>query len=264
MEIDATKALFADSESNAHYVALEHSRSAYSKLLNSTKNPFKIILIYGRPGSGKSYLMQMFYDNKKAELPIFLFKEPTFERIRSLRDIFVEMTGETLPDGLSFEQLLKLFKEKIQKEIYILLDEAQLYDEAALEWIRILSNSPLFKFIISVHKLDKEDILAKAHFKTRTFETIELAYLSRREVAQYIEKKLLMGNDLELLSLFSKNNYRLIHKLTQGNLRDINRLMIRTLEILEHRLDRARTFFGNKLKNKYIEMAALDLKMHHG
>jgi 4-hydroxy-tetrahydrodipicolinate synthase len=83
-------------------------------------------------------------------------------------------------------------------------------------------------------------------------------------VELYIEKKLLMASDLEMATLFSKSNYRLIHKLTKGNLRDINRLVNRTLDILEHRLDRARTLFGNKLKNKFIEMAALDLKMIHG
>jgi 4-hydroxy-tetrahydrodipicolinate synthase len=264
METEATKALFADSESNTHYVALEHSRAAYSKLVNSTKNPFKIILMYGRPGSGKSYLMQMFYDNHKNDFPIFFFKEPTFDKTHSLQDIFAQVTGETLPEGLSFARQLDAFKQQVHQAVYILLDEAQLYDDVTLEWIRILSNTPIFKFIIAVHKVDREDVLAKAHFKTRTFETIELAYLSQREVEHYIEKKLLLGNNLELLTLFSKNNYRLIHKLTGGNLRDINRLMIRTLEILEHRMGRARTFFGNKLKNKYIEMAALDLKMHHG
>lgn len=264
MELETTKALFIDSESNSHYVALQKSKTAYAKLLNATKNPFKLILIHGRPGSGKSFLMQMFYDNNKDKLNLFFFKEPTFEPIRSIGAIYEKLTGETMPDTLSLEEQLKLFAAHVHQDVYILLDEAQLYDEPTLEWVRILSNQPIFKFIISVHKVDKEDLWAKEHFKTRTYETIELGHLTQKEVELYIEKKLLMASDLEMATLFSKSNYRLIHKLTKGNLREINRLMSRTLDILEHRLDRARTLFGNKLKNKFIEMAALDLKMIHG
>ena len=264
MELETTKALFIDSESNTHYVALQKSKTAYAKLLNATKNPFKLILIHGRPGSGKSFLMQMFYENNKEKLNLFFFKEPTFDPVRSLAAIYDQVRGGTTSPDLPLEERLALFTAHVREDIYILLDEAQLYDEMTLEWVRILSNQPIFKFIISVHKVDKEDIWAKEHFKTRTYETIELEHLSQKEVELYIEKKLLMASDLEMATLFSKSNYRLIHKLTKGNLRDINRLVNRTLDILEHRLDRARTLFGNKLKNKFIEMAALDLKMIHG
>lgn len=263
-EIEAIKMLFVDSESNEHYVALQKSRNAYSKLVNSLKNPFKIILLHGRPGSGKSFLLQMFYDNHKEKLNIFFFKEPLFDAVRSLATIYNKVTGENTSADMPLDARLDLFREKIRDDIYILLDEAQLYDNTALEWIRILSNQPIFKFVISVHKIDKEDILAKEHFKTRAFETIELPGLNQKEVELYIEKKLLMASDLEFVTLFSKSNYRLIHKLTKGNLRDINRLMSRTLDILEHRMEKARTFFGSKLNNKFIEMAALDLKMNHG
>lgn len=264
MELETIKALFLDSESNSHYVALQKSKAAYAKLLNATKNPFKLILIHGRPGSGKSFLMQMFYEKNREGLNLFFFKEPTFEPTHSLAMIYNQITGETTSESMPLEERLELFKTHIRDDVYILLDEAQMYDERVLEWIRVLSNQPALKFILSVHKVDKEDLWAKEHFKTRTFETIELGHLNPKEVELYIEKKLLMASDLELATLFSKNNYRLIHKLTKGNLRDINRLMGRTLDILENRLDRARTLFGNRLKNKFIEMAALDLKMVYG
>ncbi len=264
MEMEAIKALFIDSESDTNYVPLRRNRVACSKLLNATKNPFRLILIHGRPGSGKSFLMQMFYEKNRDRFNIFLFKEPTFDAHRSLHMIYNRLSGNTLPETFPLDELLERIEEEIRDEIYILLDEAQLYDDRALEWIRILSNRPKFKFIISVHTMDKEDIWAREHFQTRTYETIELSLLNSEEVALYIEKKLLMASDLELATLFTRSNYRLIHKLTRGNLREINRLMNRTLDILEHRLDRARTLFGNKLKNKFIEMAALDLKMIHG
>lgn len=264
MELETIKSLFLDSESNTHYVALQKSKAAYAKLLNATKNPFKLILIHGRPGSGKSFLMQMFYEKNRERFNLFFFKEPTFDPDRSLAMIYRQLTNRALPDSLSLDETIGRIREDVRDEIYILLDEAQLYDEKTLEWVRILSNQPIFKFIISVHKVDREDIWAKEHFRTRTYETIELGALSRKEVELYIEKKLLMASDLEMATLMSKSNYRLIHKLTRGNLREINRLMNRTLDILEYKLEKARTLFGNKLKNKCIEMAALDLKMLHG
>lgn len=264
MDFEAAKALFTDSEANPNYVALAGSRVAFSKLANAVKNPFKLILLYGRPGTGKSYLLQRFYDQFGGELKIFFFKEPVFDPAHTLEEIYQHLCGEMLPEELSLNARLERFKEKANQAIYILLDEAQLYDEVTLEWIRVLSNQGLFKFIISVHKLESEDLLAKEHFKTRTFETIELLPISREETSQYIEKKLLTGNELELLSLFSRSNYRLIHRLSKGNLREINRLMSRILDILEVRFEQARGFFSAKLKNKYIEMAALDLKMNNG
>lgn len=264
MDFELAKSLFVDSEENEHYVALSNSRNAYGRLANSIKNPFKIILMYGRPGTGKSYIMQMFYNNYKDSLNMLYFKEPVFEKEYALKKIYKEVTKKDPPTDATNGQLLDMFKQEIENEIYILLDEAQLYDEETLEWIRILSNQKIFKFIISVHKLDKEDILAKEHFKTRTFETIELGLLTLDEVEQYIGKKLLLGNSLELISLLSKSNYKKIYKYTKGNLRDINRLLYRLIEILETRMHNAKSFFGNNMKNQYIEMAALDLKMING
>ena len=44
-EYKKAKELFIDSEKNEYYIALGSSRIAYAKLVNSLKNPFKIILV---------------------------------------------------------------------------------------------------------------------------------------------------------------------------------------------------------------------------
>jgi len=264
LDLSAAKALFEDSEANRFYVDIPGTRTALSKLQNATKNPFKIILIYGRPGTGKSYVVHRFFENYHTDLPLFYFPEPVFDPHDSLLDIWETITGKRPEPSITRQALLEQFKTRSADPVYILLDEAQMYSEAQLEWIRILSNLPVFKFIIVIHDIKDEALWARDHFKTRTFETIELGYLSAEQIGEYINKKFLLLGNLELSNLFGKTNFKRIYKLTKGNLRDINRLMHRILEILEWRMTGIKNFLGGHLKNKYIEMAALDLKMIHG
>ena len=260
-EYKKAKELFVDSETNEYYVALGSSRVAYAKLVNSLKNPFKIILVYGSPGTGKSYILQKFYDNFKDKLNIFFFKEPIFNKETSLKNIYKNITGKELDPLLDDEGIFRAFEKDVKNQVYIILDEAQLYDTQTLEWIRILSNQNSFKFVISVHRIDKEHILAQKHFQTRAFEIIEFNPLSEQEVEEYIRKKLLLGEQFEVLDMLGRGNYKLIYKYTKGILRDINRLMYRLLELVEYKKDEAMSFFTKKLKNSFIEIAALDLKM---
>lgn len=264
MDFPAAKALFEDSESNRFYADIPGTRVAMSKLRNATKNPFKIILLYGRPGTGKSYVIHRFMEQYRDELTLFYYPEPLFDPKHSLADIWNRLGETPLPEKTSDRELLERFKSRSGDPVYILLDEAQMYSPTQLEWIRILSNIPVFKFIVVIHDIENEALWAQEHFKTRTFETIRLSYLSLPEVGEYIEKKLQLLGDLELSNLFGKTNFKRIYKLTKGNLRDINRLMHRTLEILEWRMTGIKSFLGGHVKNKYIEMAALDLKMIHG
>ena len=55
----------------------------------------------------------------------------------------------------------------------VLLDEAQLYSSSLMEKIRLLSDSRKIKFVITLHKTEEEDIIAKEHFQTRIWESIE-------------------------------------------------------------------------------------------
>ena len=261
---EAAKPLFVDSEENSHYVTLARTRLAYSKLVNSLKNPFKIILLHGRPGTGKSYLLYKFYQDFKERYPMFLFKTPTFNDRYALMEVYKRLFGDEPPADATMHWLLEAFGKWEGEPIYILLDEAQLYTTEDMEWIRILSNEAVFKFIISVHKVHEEDILAKAHFKTRTFETIEFRPIDPQEIPMYIEQKLAGAGLKDLLALFTPKNFRAIYRHTDGNLRNINRLMHRLLEMLGY-LHAQRPFkLGSHLSNKYIDMAAMDLELTHG
>jgi hypothetical protein len=106
--------------------------------------------------------------------------------------------------------------------------------------------------------------LAKDYFQTRIWETIEIDNASQNEIKTYIEKKLLFHNRFEYLNLFKDKHYKLIAKITGGNLRTINKLMYKLFEILEYYdIHKPSLIKTNALHVKYIEMAGISLGMLH-
>jgi len=261
IDFEGVKTLFVDTEENEYYVPLSQTQIAYNKLVNSLNHQFKIILIFGRPGTGKSFILQKFFDDFNEKYTLFYFKEPLFTDFHALRVIYERVSGKKAPSGVTRYWYTEQFTALQNEHVYILLDEAQLYDEDTLEWIRLLSNQSLFRFVISVHHVNENDLLAKEHFKTRTFETIHIGNLAADEIGEYIEYKLMYKNESRLFSLFSTRNFRRIHKITGGNLRDVNRLLHRTFDILQAELDEGSFFFAPRVKNKHVDMAAIDLRM---
>ena len=113
----------------------------------------------------------------------------------------------------------------------VLLDEAQLYSSTQMEKIRLLSDTRTVKFIITLHKTEKEDLIAKEHFQTRIWESVELENASNNELKIYIQKKLMKANCFDSANMFSKKPVNLIHKITKGNYRDTNKLLYTFFDI---------------------------------
>jgi len=257
------KNIFVDGEV-FDYVNLDKSAYAYERLVQTLDKPLKLILFFGKPGTGKTFLLQKIYNDYKDKKNVIFFPRPFFDELEFLDALYKDVFKENPPKFSGYNDFLSAATKKLDSNssVTVLIDEAQLYPEELIEKIRLMSDSRKFKFLFTVHKTEKEDVLAKDYFKTRIWETIELDNSSLNEIKTYIEKKLLFHNKFEYLSLFKDSHYKFIMKVTQGNLRTINKLMYKLFEILEYYdINKPSVVRGKNIQVKFIEMAAINLGM---
>lgn len=260
--IDA-KNTFIDEINLDDYIDLESSTLAYEQLLHSLDKSLKMVLIFGRPGTGKSFLLNKVYHSKKHQKDLYFFDTPATTKREFFNKLFKVLTKKDMPSGtnIDFETFVEYLRShKGQKEIIILLDEAQMYPTEILEEIRILSDSGVIKFVISLHKTDDEDIVAKEHFQSRIWETIELKNASKDELKTYIHKKLLKTNQFEIANLIKDKHVTLAHKYTLGNYRETNKFFYTIFEICEYYdMNDPSKIDHHSFSKKIMEMAAIKL-----
>ena len=257
------KNIFVDGEV-FDYVNLDKSVYAYERLVQALNKPLKLILFFGKPGTGKTFLLQKIYNDYKDKKNVVFFPRPFFDEKEFLKALYENVFKENSPNFSGYNEFLSTATKKLEEKssVTVLIDEAQLYPQELIEKIRLMSDSRKFKFLFTVHKTEKEDVLAKDYFQTRIWETIELHNSSINEVKTYIEKKMLFHNKFEHLSLFKDSHYKFLMKVTKGNLRTINKLMYKLFEILEYYDVNKPSIVSRKtLKLKFIEMAAINLGM---
>ncbi len=258
------KNIFIDGEV-FDYINLDKSVAAYEKLIQAIDKPLKLILFYGKPGAGKTFLLQKIYNDYKRKKNIIFLPMPFFNEQEFLKTLYRKIFHKNPPKFDGYDEFLSMISYKLKKKsdaITILIDESQLYPDELIEKIRLMADSRKFKFLFTVHKTNEEDILAKDYFKTRIWESIELENSTHIEVKTYIEKKMMYHNKFEHLSLFGEKHYKLIMKLTEGNLRTINKLLFKLFEILEYYdLNNPSKINQNQLQMKYLKMAGISQGM---
>ncbi len=266
MGFSAVKELFVDENKDykdidMDYVLLDGANEVYKKLLSSVQKPLKIILLYGYPGSGKTAMMHRLYSNiKKDNGQILYYPTPTFMEDGELLRVFKTNCKKRIPSQPTFFELVELFVKNFEQDSFlVLLDEAQLYSDREMEYIRLLSDTKIFKFIVALHRLEEEHLIAKAHFQSRIWENIELSPLNQEELRFFVERKLLSKNANQVISMFSNKDYKLIHEFTRGNIRESMKYMYKLFdfyEYLETHLPSEVDY--KKIKTKHLEMMAIE------
>lgn len=267
------KELFIDNLESLRFINLDKSKIAYHKIITSLEKPLKLVLFYGKPGCGKTFLLHKIEkDLKEKNKKIIFLEQPFYSESGFYTELHKKIFNEYI-EIEKYEDFLKIFKEKVTQTpeelkydgYMVMLDEAQMYPNILIEKIRLLSDTRMFKFLFTVHKtIADEDILAQEHFTTRIWESIELSESSEDEIKTYIDKKLeTLKNGLDK-GFFNSKNYKFIYQITKGNLRTVNMLLYKAFEIYEfYEQERFSEFNNPKINEKVLEMAAIDKGLLH-
>ncbi len=254
-----SKDVFLDTVNAKDYVQLDRVSTIYQSLKSSVKKPLKMILLYGKPGTGKSMFLSKLYQDLFKTQEIHYYSTPILDESEFYKSIAQDLFEIKDDNELNFTQMIKILKHKSSDEIpLVLLDEAQLYSDNLMEKIRLLSDTRKVKFVIALHKTQKEDLIAKEHFQTRIWESIELSNATVIELKIYIQKKLMKANCFDSANMITNSSIKLIHKLTDGNYRDTNKLLNTVFEIYSYYYNNNRRVINtDKMSNKIIEMSAI-------
>jgi ABC-type cobalamin/Fe3+-siderophores transport system ATPase subunit len=264
---EVAKNLFIDSIDVDDYIELEASAAAYKQLEVSLEKPLKMILLFGKPGTGKSILLNTISQKLKYQKEIYYFDTPSNHEKEFFSKFFYVLTKKELPENsdINFSALVEFCHGlRDKREIIILLDEAQMYGSEMMEKIRLLSDTRVIKFVISLHKTEDEDLIAKEHFQSRIWEVIELQNADMENQMAYIHKKLLKENLFEVADSVDMKAMKLIHKFTDGNYRECNKLMYTLFEIADYYYNHEPSKMSvEHIPTRIIEMAALKLGYIH-
>lgn len=258
---EASRDVFIDSVNTGDYIELDSMSSIYQSLKESLTKPLKMVLLYGKPGTGKSMFLSKLHQDLHSSLKSYLYSTPILDENEFFKTLAQDLYSVEPSDELNFTQFMKVVQSKELDGLIaplILLDEAQLYSTTMMEKIRLLSDTRKVKFIIALHKTEKEDLIAKEHFQTRIWQSIKLKNSSNSELKIYIQKKLMKANCLDTASMFSSKSINLIHKLTNGNYRDTNKLIYTLFDIYLHYAQNSpNKISGSEISNTIIEMSAI-------
>lgn len=251
--------VFQDIVDSKDYVQLDRSMAIYHALKEAIQKPLKMILVFGKPGTGKSMMLNKLYKELSPQQKIVYIQTPVIDEIEFFKVLAYEIFRFNTPNPLNFTQFIEIANHYVNDITpIVILDEAQLYSESLMEKIRLISDSRKVKFIFALHKTEKEDLIAKEHFQTRIWESQELQNATATELTIYIQKKLLHANFFDLANMFSDGSVKQIHKFTDGNYRDTNKLLYGLFEICSwYETNDPSKIKHSTMPKKLIEMAAI-------
>ncbi len=237
-------------------VSAEISKNRLENAIQERNAP--LIFLIGDPGVGKSYILKLISSKlEKDSLSIFI-DHPFFDK-RDLLKILYEAKNLKFDKDINFNSLKEELLEKYRDDKHtIFIDEAQLLNEEQFELIRILGDTKIFQFVLSMHQEEGRVILEKKHFKSRTKVVVEYGRLHDSEVFRYIQSALLGENHYDIAQMFSSKHVKKITKYCHGNFRTVKKYIFTLLTLLDYAKKNGLRKYS-KINDCLLTMSALEI-----
>ena len=262
-DFESAKVLFRDDINLNYYfdsISAEIVKSEIEDAIDERSAP--LVFLIGDPGVGKSYMLKILNENIKQKQFTVFIDHPFFDK-RDLLKLLYEAKGMEFNKNISFNALKdKLIKEYKETTHTIFIDEAQLLSEELFELIRILSDTKVLQFVLSMHKEEGLAILNKKHFKSRTKAVVNYNNLDFNEVFRYIQSSLVSNSHSEIALMFSKRDAKKITEYTNGNFRTVKKFLYILMQLLDYAKKNGLKKY-QKLHPDLLVMTALELGIIH-
>jgi len=229
-------------------------KSNLIRTIDEDKTP--LIFLLGEPGVGKTYMLNIIKENYILKKRVLFSNEP-FSTPESL--LYFLLKNQSLSKTLSITELKDIaINIYSQEENIIIIDEAQLLSDNVLEYIRILSDTGYFNFIISMHKEEGLEILNLQHFASRTHLEMTLEKLSINEITNYIHAQLFRNSLGNFVEYFTLKEIKQINAYSNGNFRQIKQMLKHIFSIMNYASENSKIGYDT-VNRCVITMAAIDL-----
>jgi type II secretory pathway predicted ATPase ExeA len=228
---------FGDNVNPKFFFRTEAHEDAYIKMKRCIDEHVAVGLTTALSGTGKTLLTQILLselDPDKYET-ILILAYPGMTRTGLLRDVATELGIENLPARAPVHQLMSAVQERVValyghgKQLVITVDECHFLGLDALQVIRTLSNIEVpERKLVTLLLFGEEFFLQKlarpeyASIANRMFIRARLRPLTSDETEQYVKFRCLVSGGRT--NVFAQDAYPLIHELSHGIPRDINRI----------------------------------------
>lgn len=225
---------------NPEYLFLSKSHEeAYAHLSYATRQGDGFVAITGEVGTGKTTLCRAFLNGLDSNIETAFIFNPRLNAVQLLQSINTEFGipshAENIKDLIDILNIFLLKKKAQQKNVIVLVDEAQSLSPETLEMLRMLSNLETTRNkllqIILVGQPELADLLETYELRQlgqRINLSCHLLPLNYKETCHYIRHRINIASHRPL-DLFTSKALKTIYRQTGGIPRKINIICDRSL-----------------------------------